>query len=187
MEGFKRKAEDKNYRFMNEQNQIKIEKSRNKYWKFVLGFFGIIILSGAGYFVLRFYFRNEEFIKKQKQDQEIIEHYAALEKKIKEDVYGGETPEETLRLFIDALKAGDTDLAAKYFVVEKQEEQKQYLQEIKQQDNFRMAITDLVKLKLSKQTEGEAFYTAVGSSGVVELQVIFSKNLATKKWKILEL
>ena len=40
------------------------------------------------------------------------------------DTYGGKTPQETWDMFIQALEAGDTDLAAKYFIVEKQEEMK---------------------------------------------------------------
>ncbi len=43
-----------------------------------------------------------------------------LERAYREDTYGSTTPEGTLQLFIDALKAGDTDLAAKYFIIEKQ-------------------------------------------------------------------
>jgi hypothetical protein len=38
------------------------------------------------------------------------------------DAYGGKTPQETWALFVSALEAGDTDLASKYFVLEKQEE-----------------------------------------------------------------
>jgi len=47
---------------------------------------------------------------------------AQLLAKYKADTYGGKTPEETWKMFVDALKAGDTDLAAKYFIVEKQKE-----------------------------------------------------------------
>jgi len=34
-----------------------------------------------------------------------------------EDTYGGKTPEETLNLFIEALKKEDLELASKYFVL----------------------------------------------------------------------
>ncbi len=36
---------------------------------------------------------------------------------MKADTYGGKTPEETLGMFIDALKKGDVELASKYFVL----------------------------------------------------------------------
>lgn len=41
------------------------------------------------------------------------------------DTYGGKTPEETYDLFIEALKKGDVELASKYFVVNRQEEWKE--------------------------------------------------------------
>jgi hypothetical protein len=37
------------------------------------------------------------------------------EQTLKNDSYGGHTPEETLTIFIDALKKGDIELASKYF------------------------------------------------------------------------
>ena len=32
------------------------------------------------------------------------------------DTYGGKTPQETLRMYIDAVEKGDYELASKYFV-----------------------------------------------------------------------
>ena len=43
---------------------------------------------------------------------------AALEAAYKNDTYGGATPEETLRLFIEALEKKDYTLASNYFVPE---------------------------------------------------------------------
>lgn len=43
---------------------------------------------------------------------------ATFEEAMRNDTYGGETPQETLELFIHALNKGDMDLAAKYFVLE---------------------------------------------------------------------
>ena len=39
------------------------------------------------------------------------------------DTYGGTTPQETLRMYIEAVEAGDYELASRYFVIEKQEEE----------------------------------------------------------------
>ena len=55
------------------------------------------------------------------EGQFMAERRAVLEAR-RADTYGGDTPQETLDLFIAALEKGDTDLAAKYFVVYKQEE-----------------------------------------------------------------
>lgn len=170
---------------MGEQG-IAAGKPKKQYLRFVAGFLGIVIFVIAGYFALRFYFRNEEFIKKQKQDQEIIEYYAALEKRAEEDTYGGETPEETLRLFIDALKAGDTDLAAKYFVVEEQEEEKNYLEEVKRDGLIESMIGELNKTQLT--LEGDvAFFTLIGKNGIVESELVMRRYEQKGLWKILEL
>lgn len=36
------------------------------------------------------------------------------------DTYGGKTPQETLRMYIEAVEKGDYELASKYFVIENQ-------------------------------------------------------------------
>jgi hypothetical protein len=38
------------------------------------------------------------------------------------DTYGGKTPQETLRLYIEAVEKGDYELASKYFIGDKQVE-----------------------------------------------------------------
>src|SRR3989344_7481494 len=66
-----------------------------------------------------------------------------LEKAYKNDRYGGATPEETFNLFIGALEKGDTELASRYFVIEKQAAWMKTLATYKNQtllDNF---ITEL--------------------------------------------
>jgi hypothetical protein len=53
-------------------------------------------------------------------EAEIGRYTEALKDAYRADTYGGATPEETLMLFKSALEKGDTDLAAKYFLLEKQ-------------------------------------------------------------------
>lgn len=50
-----------------------------------------------------------------------------IREKYKNDLDGGKTPEETLDLFIEALKAGDIEKASKYYVLEKQAEEFKHL------------------------------------------------------------
>jgi len=74
---------------------------------------------------------GEEFLKanpnpSQRQLEQFLKNQEEVYRK---DTYGGATPEETLNLFIAALKAGDTDLAARYFLPEKQEEIKRQLKQ----------------------------------------------------------
>ncbi|MSU75415.1 MAG: hypothetical protein EXS55_02800 [Candidatus Magasanikbacteria bacterium] len=47
---------------------------------------------------------------------------AALARAAK-DTIGGQTPQETLQLYIDAVEKGDYEMASKYFVIDKQSEE----------------------------------------------------------------
>lgn len=69
------------------------------------------------------------------------------EEQLRNDEYGGKTPEETFDMFIAALEKGDVELASKYFVVQKQEQWRKTIQEYKN----RQLITDFVsELKKEK-------------------------------------
>lgn len=52
--------------------------------------------------------------------EQLLGFYKKLEKLHEKDTYGGATAEETIQLFVDALKKGDINLASKYFVPQKQ-------------------------------------------------------------------
>ncbi len=72
---------------------------------FVLFFLGLYGTKIQNYLIER---RQEKFIVEMERQKEVI-----LEKQ-KNDNYGGKTPEETLELYVEALKAGDIALASKY-------------------------------------------------------------------------
>lgn len=116
-----------------------------------------------------------------------MKYYQDMEARYRADTYGGETPEETLQLFIDALKKGDIELASKYFVIEDQEKFSEDLEEMKNEDNFARAQADFKKLQLSKNDGERAFFTITNEKNVVEVQVILYRNEVTGKWKIAEL
>jgi hypothetical protein len=84
--------------------------------RFSLGVGLIAVLGGVALYFIKSYL----YVSDQRYQTE--ERMRELEKQYADDPYGGDTPEETLRLFIEALKAGDTDLAAKYFILDKQEQ-----------------------------------------------------------------
>ena len=56
------------------------------------------------------------------QTWQLNREYNKLAEPYYNDTYGGATPEETYDLFIQALKNEDTELASKYFVIEKQDD-----------------------------------------------------------------
>jgi len=103
-----------------------------------------------------------------------------------EDTYGGETPEETLELFISALEKGDVELASKYFVLDKQEEIHGYLAELRDSNGLKNAIVDAHTLKLTKNNGDRVFFTIADENNIVEVQLVMIRGL-NGKWKILEL
>ena len=133
---------------------------------------GVAALLGVQYFKSR---NNPEY--------QILQNIKEQERKYAEDSYGGDTPEETLRLFIEALKAGDTELAAKYFVLDKQREWLMDLETLKDKKLLGETISDLGNLKLSKKTETETFFSMVGDDGF-GINVIMYKNKLNNRWKI---
>ena len=74
-------------------------KPKRKYWRFALGFLGIIVIVGGGFFCLGKYLSPQA--KSNRETQKNYEKYLAWEENYKkamtEDTYGGKTPEETLK------------------------------------------------------------------------------------------
>jgi len=101
------------------QQDLNSEKPKRKYWKFVAGFLGIIIIAFGGFFVWEKYFSPQAKINRetQKNYEKYLEWQKSYEKAMREDTYGGKTPEETLQMFIEALKKEDIELASKYFML----------------------------------------------------------------------
>lgn len=145
----------------------------------------ILILAGAGvllwsvvWLVGYYQYRNSPQYQAQKYLDE-------MEKKYREDTYGGNTPEETLQLFIDALKKGDTDLASKYFVVEKQEEWRGKLEVGKKNDTLTLLIKDLEKEKFgNKLSDNRYRFSTYDKNNVAEFSFDLIVNPFTNKWKI---
>lgn len=80
------------------------------------------------------------------ETQRVLDQY---EKPYLEDKYGGKTPEETYDLFLTALRAGNTNLASKYFVIEKQAEWKKTLEEYK---NKNLLTNFVIELENTEKT-----------------------------------
>jgi hypothetical protein len=113
----------------------------------------------------------------------------SLAESYKNDSYGGSTPEETLRLFIEALEAKDYDLASKYFVVENQP---------KELSNMSRGVSSGgISSLIAAYRDGSVKSTPYQSGDKYELEVypvgkdipfgfILTPNPFTEKWKILE-
>jgi len=117
---------------------------------------------------------------------------AELEEAWRSDQYGGETPEETLQLFVEALEARDFELAAKYFVPEEQSKAPSLFAQAQQSGGMEKFI-DAHKTGILVPPGG------IGSSGIYEIEIYENgsddapfrvrliENEFTGKWKIIEL
>ena len=148
--------------------------------KFSLGALGMVLAGVGALYGLRF------FSPEYQQEQAAMQRIKEIEDQYKKDMYGGDTPEETIQLFIDALKKEDIDLAAKYFVIDRQEELKNNLQIIRDKGLFFVTIQDLENLK-KPYTIGEGdntqfIFEAYDAKKLV-LQITVIKSL-NRKWKI---
>ena len=105
--------------FLNQQPEDVSKESslspiqKRSYRKFVLSFLAIIVALFIVYPILRTLY-NDYFAKSG------FDAYFSAEQDylnaLKNDKYGGKTPEETYFMYLDALKKGDISLASKYYI-----------------------------------------------------------------------
>ena len=172
-----------------QQNQIS-EKPKRKYLRFALGFLGIIVVVGGGFFVWERYLSPAA--KSNRETQKNYEKYLAWEKNyekaLTEDVYGGKTPEETLQMFIEALKKEDIDLASKYFALRGDgsidPKWKEGLKKIKESGKLGKFISKLSLIKLTFKDDDGALFKLYDSSGEIDILVEIKLNKQSNVWKI---
>ncbi len=116
--------------------------------------------------------------------EQFDDYYKNLSEVYKKDTYGGKTPEETLQLFIDALKKGDTDLAAKYYIPEKQKKEAESLRIGKEKNNIGFLLGFLEKAGYGKQREEGFYQMTVADNGKAIMGISFMFNSNTNIWKI---
>ena len=164
-----------------------MNNKKNLIWVVII----LIILVVGAYFL--FFQKNDEFVVRDKDSftsqQDVLDYFEQYKQAQSKDIYGGKTPEETLGLFVDALKNGDVDLASKYFVLSKQEEIKEDLGMIKQRDNFEKFLPIL-----TSQTEKHFYeydnsyeFNFLNNEKVSIFSLFLSLNRESNLWKIEDL
>ena len=125
----------------------------SNYLKFIAGFLGVIVvvfvLYVGGVWAVRAYqqWQGEKAVQKTVENLKKFEaeDYA----KAMADTYGGKTPQETLQMYISAVEKGDYELASKYFIGDKQEEELKSLKISEREDILN--IIDLLKQTFKNQ------------------------------------
>lgn len=130
-------------------------------------------------------------------NQQATERVQELEQALKNDTVGGKTPEETIQLFLAALRAGDTNLAAQYFAIDTNERSVYYLTRQQwidalnykqQQGEIAPIITFLENAKYNEQASSQILKTTVfttfNSKGLVDHGIELQLNKYSNVWKI---
>ena len=162
---------------------------KSKYWKFVGGFFVLMLVGIIGIPLVGQYMQKQEEEEKQARYAASDQAFAELQERLKNDTDGGATPEETLKMFTDALKAGDVEQASKYFVIEPKERQEALidligkLQDVGEMEKF---IEYLGKAKLEKDSDTSYGYAPFSylENGRAQIFVEITKDKYSTVWKI---
>lgn len=123
---------------------------------------------------------------RQSPEYRAEQYFKDLERRYREDPYGGETPEETLRLFIDALKKGDVELASKYFVLDKQQKLAEDLERISAEGLLANAITDLERATRGNDIDENNARFVVANRNDEVVTIINVSRGSNGRWKILD-
>lgn len=123
----------------NSQESVKRRKLLNfKHWTgvVIIGFFAALVIWGLLRFSIYLRERAGREASQNIQQQLQAPHL--------NDTFGGKTPEETFNMFLKALKKGNTELASRYFVFNKQDNWKETLDELKQKNLLDDFIDELI-------------------------------------------
>lgn len=127
-------------------------------------------------------------VRKIEKEKERIE--AAIREHYLKDIYGGKTPQETLNMFIEALRKEDLELALKYVDENERKEAGEKLEELKEKGYLDQFIENLTKVKPSPENEEPPIIPTLygfelrDEEGYLILAIGLRQNEYNKLWKI---
>ena len=98
------------------------------------------------------------------------------------DTYGGKTPQETLRMYIDAVEKGDYELASKYFIEKNREKELQSWSNASPE--FKDQVLDMLEQSIKSQGSYSSDKTGFVISDPLLVDFILYPNGV---WKIIEI
>ncbi|MDP3901442.1 MAG: hypothetical protein Q8Q37_00490 [bacterium] len=156
--------------------------------KHIFSFWGILIILvvviAGGYLIWNKYFEYDPVRVYQEAEQKYIAAMTA-------DTYGGATPQETLDLFVEALRQEDVELASKYFLLDENTSREKWaakLLSIKDKDLLSKMADDIairaVPDLTSKISEEDFKFILWDDDGDVGARLDMQFNGLAKIWKI---
>jgi len=104
---------------------------------------------------------------------------------LKSDTYGGATPEETYKLFVETLKSGDIESASKYFYWEHQVPEQEKLQKMKDEgklEEYINGLPDWGQMKEEEYWDGKRYGYEVYEEEKTEMLPDGTGGAIEKKW-----
>lgn len=141
----------------------------------------VLVVTG-GHLIWKNYFAYDEVKVYEEVTRKYVEAMTA-------DTYGGKTPQETLDMFVDALRKGDVELASKYFMLDdnlSREKWVDYLLKLKQKNLLSRLADDIEKEARSVGSvyEGNFQFKLYNDDGTTGLLINMQLNKHSNVWKI---
>ena len=140
-----------------------------------------VVVAFGGYYGWQFWGQYKQYSYFQNLEKN---YFRAM----KGDTYGGKTPQETLDLFVAALKAGDADLAAKYFALDDNLSRQKWmdrLNDLKARGLLDDMAVDIERNEFYKDTEsGAKQFLIYNSDRTDSLIISLILNAYSGVWKI---
>lgn len=176
---------------MENNNNLPVENKKNNKKTWVLIGLAIFLILG-GFFAYENYFSTEARSNRetQKNYQKYLDWEKSYNEAMKNDTYGGKTPQETLDMFVEALRAGDTELASKYFTLKDGKEDsrlewKRVMDDKKNSGGLEEIINLLLEAKpAGSSVEGYFGFEIRGKMGDLVSDVNMVLNKESQVWKI---
>ena len=144
----------------------------------------VVVATTGGYFVWTKYFKYDLEKVYQEEEQKYI---AAMTS----DTYGGKTPQETLDMFVDALRKEDIELASKYFMLDENLSREWVLERLSDIENRNLLaqmigdITARAKPDLVNRLDDNDFkFVLYDDGGTVGARIEMQLNKYSQVWKI---
>lgn len=153
-------------------------------------FLAVLVLIGGGYFVWDNYLSPSARSARQAEAnyQKYLDWQKNYEAAMTADTYGGKTPQETLNLFVDALKKGDTELASKYFLIDEKTPQSLWKEGLDQKkaDGKLQEVINMVEGAKSAGSAMEGYFgfEVRDAQGKVTYDISMIFNKYSNVWKI---
>jgi len=164
---------------------------KRRFFIFAGAFLVIVLVVSGVYFVWDRYFSEAGQARRFAEEQMRVIEKAEKDyvKAMTADTYGGKTPQETLDLFVAALRAEDVELASKYFMLDEnlsREKWINYLQDIKNRNLLAKMAQDIKQeaKPLGSSYKGDFGFGLFNNDGTIGVQIDMQLNRYSQLWKI---